>query len=111
MKRRILVPLGLELTLYKVHMSNCSIQSLIMKVLVHIPVFSCTHLLKVFCRPFFNFNFRNVLSHKERVLCTTDLGTISLNNSTFNLPAGVSPMLISMNTIGRVEEDISEEGT
>ena len=36
-------------------------------------------------------------------------GTISLNNSIFNLPAGVSPMLTSMNTIGRVEEDICEE--
>ena len=35
-------------------------------------------------------------------------GTISLNNSIFNLPAGVSPMLTSMNTIGRVEEDICE---
>ena len=43
---------------------------------------------------------------KRALWCLTDFGTISLNNSIFNLPAGVSPMLISMNTIGRVEEDI-----
>jgi hypothetical protein len=77
----------------------------------HIPEFSRTQLSKVLCRPFqFNFS-RNVLSYKEEALCTTDFGTISLNNSIFNLPAGVSPMLISMNTIGRVEEDICEGGT
>ena len=38
--------------------------------------------------------------------CATDFGTISLNSSIFNLPAGVSPILMSMNTIGRTEEDI-----
>ena len=43
---------------------------------------------------------------KKSLLVQTDFGTISLNNSIFNLPAGVSPMLISMNTIGRVKEDI-----
>ena len=84
-------------------MSNCIHQSLIMQV-AHIPVFSCTQLSKVFCRPF-QFNLRNVTSYKGDLY----FGTISLNNSIFNLPAGVSPMLTSMNTIGRVEEDICED--
>jgi hypothetical protein len=34
------------------------------------------------------------------------LGTTSLNSSIFSLPAGVSPMLTSMKTIGRCEEAI-----
>jgi hypothetical protein len=60
------------------------------------------------CRKFsavLSTQLRNVCEIKEEP-CATDFGTISLNNSIFNLPAGVSPMLISMNTIGRVEEDI-----
>lgn len=35
------------------------------------------------------------------------LGTISLNSSIFSLPAGVSPMLTSMKTIGRCVEVIA----
>jgi hypothetical protein len=34
------------------------------------------------------------------------LGTTSLKSSIFSLPAGVSPMLTSMKTIGRCEEAI-----
>jgi hypothetical protein len=38
-----------------------------------------------------------------------DLGTISLKSSIFSLPAGVSPIFMSMNTTGRVLEDILSE--
>lgn len=38
---------------------------------------------------------------------TGHLGTISLNSSIFSLPAGVSPILMSMKTTGRVEDDMS----
>ena len=79
----------------------------IFKYIAQIPVFSRTQLSKVFCRP---FQFK-VMSFTQKKPCTADFGTISLNNSIFNLPAGVSPMLTSINTIGRVEEDICGEGT
>jgi hypothetical protein len=36
----------------------------------------------------------------------THFGTISLKSSIFSLPAGVSPILTSMKTIGRWGEDI-----
>jgi hypothetical protein len=38
---------------------------------------------------------------------TTYLGTMSLKSSIFNLPAGVSPMLTSIKTIGRCVEAIA----
>ena len=38
-----------------------------------------------------------------------DLGTISLKSSIFSLPAGVSPIFMSINTTGRVLEDILSE--
>ena len=34
------------------------------------------------------------------------MGTISLKSSILILPAGVSPILMSMNTIGRVVDDM-----
>jgi hypothetical protein len=40
----------------------------------------------------------------------THLGTISLNNSIFILPAGVSPILMSMKTTGRVVAVMSNVG-
>ena len=38
----------------------------------------------------------------------TDLGTISLNSSIFSLPTGVSPILISMKTMGRVTVGVAD---
>lgn len=37
---------------------------------------------------------------------STDFGTISLKSSIFNRPAGVSPILMSMKTTGRVGGDV-----
>ena len=39
----------------------------------------------------------------------TDLGTMSLKSSILSLPAGVSPMLISINTTGRGLEVMAEQ--
>ena len=38
----------------------------------------------------------------------TDLGTISLNSSIFSLPTGVSPILMSMKTMGRVTVGVAD---
>ena len=58
--------------------------------------------------------FSAVLDYEQRqgfrgidaVNSLTDFGTISLNSSIFSRPAGVSPILMSINTTGRVLDDI-----
>lgn len=50
----------------------------------------------------------NLVGNAEKFNCTTDLGTISLKSSIFRRPAGVSPILTSINTMGRVVEVMFE---
>ena len=74
----------------------------ICKVEFHLysPVHNCRKFSAVLC---LNCNSEHGwLVHIGRV---THFGTMSLNNSIFNRPAGVSPILISMNTMGLVELD------
>ena len=62
------------------------------------PVHSCLKFSAVLYNPN-NFDDQSTGLDEMR---GTDLGTISLNSSIFSLPTGVSPILMSMKTMGRV---------
>jgi hypothetical protein len=62
------------------------------------PVFSRAQLTEILCGP---ENAGQLVTGCNQGINATNLGTISLNSSIFSLPAGVSPMLTSMKTIGR----------
>ena len=63
------------------------------------PVFSCAQLPEVFRRPSEIYKVINLCLQAIR---TSYLGTISLKSSILRRPAGVSPILMSMKTTGRV---------
>jgi hypothetical protein len=67
------------------------------------PVLSSAQLTEILCGP---ENMGQSAVGYNRGINATYLGTMSLNSSIFSLPAGVSPMLMSMKTIGRCVEAI-----
>lgn len=69
------------------------------------PVLSCAQLTEILRSPERKEGRVNWWWMHEGPI-TTYLGTMSLNSSIFSLPAGVSPMLTSIKTIGRCVEAI-----
>jgi hypothetical protein len=68
------------------------------------PVLSRAQLTEILCSP--ENAGQSVMRSFNKGSIATYLGTMSLNSSIFSLPAGVSPMLMSMKTIGRCVEVI-----
>lgn len=67
---------------------------------LHSPVHSCLKFSAVL-----ENSIRTAHGYRGQA-AATNFGTMSLKSSILILPAGVSPMLISMKTIGRVVEDM-----
>jgi hypothetical protein len=96
-KMAFLYPCGLEftLTIFRTQFERIRVR----KRHLYSPVHSCLKFSAVLYPP----KHQNLLEDESE---WHDLGTTSLNSSIFIRPAGVSPMLISKNTMGRVGFDI-----
>ena len=71
------------------------------------PVLSCAQLAEILGSPESKKETQYFRWWMHEGPSATYLGTMSLNSSIFSLPAGVSPMLTSIKTIGRCVEAIA----
>lgn len=99
-----LYPCGLEFTLTK---ESVTLPVQVRALSKQAPEFSRAQLSKVFSGPVEPNDFDDQLTDLDETR-RTHLGTMSLKSSILSRPAGVSPMLMSMKTMGRVTVGVAD---